>query len=353
MRHSAIDLSAYLPPDAIEPLDYERALEDRKAAFMRSFDARNPTPAERADMVRMLDFEYEPIVALLEQDAYLDVIETARINDKVRAVLLATAYDTTLDHIAATYYRTARRVITPADPAAGVDAVLEDDETFRQRTALSPESWSCAGPDGAYTYFAISASGDVLDVAVYSEDEGACLAPWVRVVALGQGGVAPTASTLAVVEAALTAEAIRPCGDRVSVEAATPLPYEIAVTLMLRPGASAEIARQAAAARIAAYASGRLRWAGEGVSGPVWLIGRRIRTGTIAAAARVDGVEEVIVTAPAADVNPPPAGYDQALPIAMTATSALDPALTAHLFRAPICMSVTVTTQVVSQGWSS
>ena len=145
MRHSAIDLSAYPPPDAIDPLDYEAALAARKEAFMASFEARaTRSPAESAEMRRMLDYEYEPIVGLLEADAYCDTIFAARLNDKARAVLLATAWGATLDHIGATYFRSTRRVLAAADPVAGTAAALEDDDTYRQRLALSPESWSCA-----------------------------------------------------------------------------------------------------------------------------------------------------------------------------------------------------------------
>lgn len=353
MRHSVVDLSAFPAPDAIDPLDYETALAARKAAFLRSFDARNPTPQERAEMVRMLEYEYEPIVALLEQDAYLDTLQAARINDKVRAVLLASAYDKTLDHIAATYYRATRRVIAPADPAAGVDAVMEDDETFRARTALSPESWSCAGPEGAYLYFGMSASSDVLDLAVYSEDEGVCLAPTIRVAVLSRRDLEDVRDTLDAVRAALNRREIRPYGDKVIVEAVPRLPYRVALTLLARPGSSHDVIAAAARAKVEAYTSGLLRWIGDGETGPVWLVGRRIRTGTLAAAGRVEGVEEVIVREPVADVNAPAPGYDAALPLPLNAVAALDPALTTHLFRAPVCVEIEVLVETLAEGWTS
>lgn len=353
MRHSAIDLAAYAPPSAVEELDAEAALSARKEAFMASFAKTGASAAELAEMRRMLDYEYEPLVGLLEQDAYCDTIFTARLNDKARAVLLATAYDTTLDHIGATYYRTERRVVTPADPETGATAVLEDDETYRQRLALAPESWSSAGPEGAYLFFGLI--DGVLDIAAYSEDEGCALAPTVRVPILSSidNGSAPTPALIAAVAATLNAREIRPLGDRVVVEAAQPVAYDVAVTLLCKPGASVEIVRAAAQARIAAYCSGRIRWTGDAATGPVWLIGRRIRIGTLAAAARVDGVEEVVVTSPAADVNAPAAGYAAALPLPINAAAALDDALTAHLFRAPLCASIAITIQTVAEGWSS
>lgn len=336
MRHGAIDLSAFLPPDAIEPLDYEAALADRKAAFLRSFEATGATPAELEDMRQILSYEYEPIVGLLEADAFEDLRFVARGNDKVRAVLLATATGNMLDHLAATPpYRVMRRVITPANAATGALAVLEDDETFRQRIALSPESWSCAGPEGAYLYFGLASSGDVLDIACYSWDEGVCDPAEVRVVVLARDAQVASAALLATVSSALNREEVRPIADKVVVVTATPLPYTIDLTLQVAPGASPALVSEAARKSIGTYVSGRRRWVGDGQIGPVDLIGRRIRLTTIAAAARVSNVEEVIVNMPMADINVPVPGDTQ------------------HLFRAPICTAINIAVEVVTAGWAS
>lgn len=354
-RFGAIDLSAYAPPDALVPLDYEGELTLRKAAFLKSFEDRGATEAELAEMAAILGYEFEPIVALLEADAYRDLTMIGRINDKVRAVLLATATGTTLDHIGATYYRAPRRTIIAASAAPDGVAVMEDDETYRQRLALAPESWSSAGPEGAYLYFGMSASGDVLDLAVYSEDEGVCKAPRVRIPVLATGNVAASASLISTVLTALNRKEIRPFADRVIVEAATPLNYSVNITLQCRAGASAELVRAASLARVNAYCSGRIRWAGDAVAGPVWLIGRRIRLTTLAAAARVDGVEEVIINSPVADVNAPNAGYTQAAlaNVGLDTFTPLAANLTAHLFNAPICTGVTINVETVSGSWTS
>lgn len=336
MRFEAIDLSTYPVPDAITPLDYEALLKDRKDGFITRCRANGMSEAEIADLTQILNYEFEPIVALLQNDAYKDLTMIARINDKVRAVMLASAMDADLDHIGITYYRTPRRLITPADPAQGIAAVWEDNETYRQRLALSPESWSVAGPEGAYLFFGLSASGDILDIAVYSEDEGVCLAPHIRVVILPREGVEEIKkpAIAAAVLKALNNREIRPIGDRVSVEWAIRQPYQVSITLQVRDGASLDLVKEAARKKVEAYTMGRIRWAGDGVVGPVWLIGRRIRMTTLAAAARVDGVEEVMINLPATDINAPANGMD-------------------HLFIAPVCTGIEINTEIVSEGWTS
>lgn len=354
MRYTAIDLSGYPAPDAIEALDYEAGLAERKARFLARFEARGASAEALEEMRTILQYEFEPIVGLLEADAFSDLTMIARINDKVRAVMLASAMDADLDHIGATYYRSPRRVITPADPATGAAAVMEDDETYRQRLALAPESWSAAGPEGAYLYFGISASGDVLDLAVYSEDEGVCLAPRLRVPVLAQGAEAPDGALLVSVAAALNRKEIRPVGDLVTVEAAQIAPYTVDITLQVRPGASAEVLRAAALKRVEAYTSGKVRWAGDGVTGPVWLIGRRIRVASLAAAARVDGVEEVIVNGPLVDINAPHPAYTAAA-LAGVGSNDFQPLaadVIAHLFRAPVCTAINISIETISTGWS-
>ena len=360
MRHVVINIAAYPPPDAIDSLDYEAGLAARRSAFLTWYQTIKPavTPAELAEMEAMLTYEYEPLTGLLEADATMDMVTVARMNDKVRAVMLATATGTTLDHLGATPpYRVIRRTLVAANPSTGTAAVMEDDDTYRMRIALSPASWSCAGPEGAYIYFAISASGDVLDVAAYSEDVGACLAPYGRLAILARapdGSAAVASQALCdTVAAAVNRREIRPFTDRVFVEAASLLTYQVAMTLMVRPGSSVDLVTEAVRKKVLAYTSGRIRWAGDGEIGPVDLVGRRIRLGTLAAAASVDGVEEVIVTSPAQDVNAPAVGYDAALPLPIHAVTPLAAPLIDHLFRAPICMGIALTVIPVTEGWTS
>lgn len=353
-RFTQLDLSLYPIADIVEALDYETYLARDRAEFTARWEARRALDPTLPPVETLL-LESEPGAIVLQVGAWREKLLRGHVNDRIRALTLSGALDRALDHIGATYYRTERRVITPAQD--GAPAVREDDETYRQRLAVAPESWSTAGPVGAYLFWALSASGEVLDVAVYSEDEGVALAPHVRVAILsreGDGSADP--DLLATVRSALRRDDIRPLADLVTVESASGIAFDVTVALKVRAGASAALVTQAARARIEAYCSGRLRWIGDGETGPVWLIGRRIRRDTIAAAAlgTDPNVLEVEVISPAADVNPPHAGYtDAALDGVGTAGFVpLAAPVTAHLFRAPRLGSVTVTAEMVSGSWS-
>lgn len=338
-RFAALDLSSYPVADVLEALTAaayvarDRATFDARWAARRAVDPTLPALDAAA-------LESDPSSAIMEVGAYRETLLRARVNDALRSVTLAGALDKNLEHIGITYYR------APRLPGEG-------DERYRQRLALAPESWSTAGPEGAYLYWALGASSDVRDVAVYSEDEGVCLAPTVRAVVLSASGREDCRDTLATVATALNRREIRPYGDRVIVEAARPQGYRVALTLMVRSGSSAEVVRAAALQQVQAYVSGRMRWIGDGEAGPVQLVGRRIRVGSLAAAGRVAGVEEVIVREPLADVNAPPPAYASSLPLPLNAQTALHPSLTAHLFVAPVCVEIEIVVETIGAGWAS
>lgn len=351
-RFTPIDLSLYPISDVVETLAFESYLARDRADFAARWEARrllNPSLPE-ADTLLL---ESEPSTINLQVGAGRELLLRGHVNDRIRALTLAGALGRALDHIGVTYYRTPRRVITPATDS--VAAVMEDDETYRQRLAIAPESWSTAGPVGAYLFWALSASGDVLDVAAYSEDEGVTLAPRIRVVLLARPG-ADEAALVAIVRQALSRVDIRPMGDLVTVEIATSLPFNMSVLLRLREGSSPDIVKAAARQRVLNYCSGRLRWIGDGETGPVWLIGRRIRNATAAAAAfgTDPNIMEVEVPDPADDINQAHTNYTDA---ALAGVGAFDfaplpDAVTAHLFRAPMLGTVTVEHEIVSGNWS-
>lgn len=351
-RFNAIDLSGYDLPDILETLTVEAYLLRNKALLVSAWDAiRGNRPA-----IDVLQLEQEPLTAQLRVAAEIERLFRGHVNDRVKAVTLAGATGPMLDHLAMTYFRgLVRRTITPANLLTGTAAVLEDDDTFRQRVALSPESWSCAGPEGAYLFFALSASGDVLDVAVWSEDEGVCKAPRVRVVVLSRvGDGVPSQQLLATVQAALNRKEIRPLADLVTVEPAVAETFNVAVTLKIRPGSSPAVVAAAAEARIRAYCTGQTRWVGDGETGPVWLIGRRLLRDTIAGRAMGadPNIIEASVTQPISDVNPPHAGYTPAAlaNVGLDAFVPLASNITAHLFKAPRLLSVTITTENATGG---
>lgn len=105
-------------------------------------------------------------------------------------------------------------------------AAIEDDDTYRERIHLAPESFSVAGPYGAYEYWAKSASPLIEDVAVLGPDEGLD-AGCVEVYPLLEGGELPGEEILDAVDEVLNNLKIRPLTDKVNVKTPTPVSYEL------------------------------------------------------------------------------------------------------------------------------
>lgn len=342
-RYSPINLAQYPVPDILESLSFEAYL----ARDLQNFRARWADRVASDPTLPALDaiiLESDPSRVVLEVGSYREMILRARVNDALRSLTLAGATGAALDHIGVTYYRTPR-------------LTDEQDEAYRQRLALAPEAWSIAGPEGAYLYWALSSSQDIADVAVYSEDEGVCLAPQIRAVVLPKADATPDGwapdALLAIVMAALRRADRRPMGDLVTVESAVPLPFDIRCDITVRPGVSAADVAAAARSRLAGWASGRTRWIGDDTIGPVWLIGRSFSEETLAAIARGgDGnILDVDVTV-IGGTNAPHPDYQAALAgVGSREFQPLAVDLTAHLFRAPLVREITVEPTVARGGW--
>ena len=280
-RFNAVDLSAIAPPDVVETLDYEVTLAARKADMAERLATIIPDWNP--------DRESDPIVKLIEANAYWDMVLRAHVNDAARAVLLATATGADLDHIAARYHVT-RLVVDPGDDTAvpPVDPTYEDDAALRERVLMAFEALSVAGPEGAYIAAAKNADARVSDVAVTSPSPGEVL---VTILSTEGDGTA-SADLLAVITAALTDEDVRPLTDLVTVQAGTRIDYAITAALDIYDGPDAEVVRAASEASANAFAA-KQRKLGE----PVTLDG-------VYAALRVDGVRESVLDEPAATVRP-------------------------------------------------
>lgn len=270
-RFTRIDLSELPAPDVIEPLDYETLLAAMKAELLARYPA--------------VDLESDPVIALLEVAAYYRLLDRARVNDAAKAVLLAKATGTNLDNIGA-FYGAARLVVIPGDPEANPPTVdvYEADVAYRGRLQLAIEAQSTAGPKGAYLYWALAADGQVLDASVSSPSPGA-----VRVVVLAQDGV-PGTPLLNKVFAALNAEDVRPLCDTVTVVAATVVDYEVEAELTYYAGPDRALVESAATAAVEAYAAAHFR------------LGHDITRSGLFAALHQVGVQNVVLTKPAADV---------------------------------------------------
>ncbi|WP_261644395.1 baseplate assembly protein [Erwinia mallotivora] len=279
---ATIDLSQLPAPDVVEALDYETLLAERKATLISLY------PADQQDAIaRTLALESEPVVKLLEENAWREVLLRQRINEAAQAVMVAYALDNDLDQLGANNGVT-RLTLTAADDTTipPTAAVMESNDDYRLRIAAAFEGLSVAGPTGAYEYHARSADGRVADASAVSPSP-ACVT--ITVLSREGNGVA-AADLLAVVDAALNDEDVRPVADRVTVQSAAIVDYAVDAVLYLYPGPEAEPIRAAAEARLAAFVSAQAR------------LGRDIRKSALYAALHVEGVQRVELSEPVADV---------------------------------------------------
>ncbi|EGG1406261.1 baseplate assembly protein [Salmonella enterica] len=279
---ATVDLSLLPVLDVVEELDYETILAERIATLISLY------PEDQQEAVaRTLALESEPVVKLLQENAYREVIWRQRVNEAARAVMLAYAIDSDLDNIGANF-NVERLVVTPADDTTipPTPAEMELDADYRLRIQQAFEGLSVAGSVGSYQYHGRSADGRVGDISVISPSP-ACVT--ISVLSRENNGVA-SEELLAIVRNALNAEDVRPVADRVTVQSAEIVNYQINATLYLYPGPESEPIRAAAEAKLKAYISAQHR------------LGRDIRKSAIYAALHVEGVQRVELAAPVADI---------------------------------------------------
>lgn len=325
-RFVAPNLSELDPPDAIEALDFETILAARIADL-----GTRATSAGLTDVPEVLTLDSEPLTIAEQTNSYFELLMRARVNDAVRANLIATATGTDLDNLAATFYGVSRLLITPEDDTTvpPTPAVYEDDDTFRARALLSMEARSTAGPEGAYDYFALQADADVLDVATYSEDDGAVyasgaavIAPEILVMVLSRvGSGSASVDLLNAVRAALSAEEVRPIGDMVTVEAASVSEYSVIGVVTYDSGADPAVVVAQATANMQAYVTSR------------HAIGRVVQRLGLGAALKVTNSEEVTLTVLNADGNP--------------VAGDVDPGSKGAAY----CTSISITAAVAADSW--
>jgi phage-related baseplate assembly protein len=266
---NTIDLSNLPAPDIVEPLSFE---------------------AIRAQMLAELPPDYvlvesDPAVKILAIAAYRELMVRQRVNEGAVAGMPAKALGNDLVNLAA-LFGVVRLVLDPGDPDAGVPPVLEDIEDLRARMVLAPEGFSVAGPVGAYEFHARAADPDVLDVAVDSPAPAEVLLTVLSRVGDGE----PSADLLTKVSDAVNADAVRPVGDRVTVQPATILAFAIEATLHVLPGPDASVVLATAQARLAEFLASRRK------------IGRAVPISGLMSALHVPGVERVALASPVADV---------------------------------------------------
>lgn len=297
-----VDLSKLDAPKVLEDLDFERLLADRKAAFIALYP-----PEQQAYWQKTLALESEPIVKLLQENCYLQLLERKRINEAAKATMLAYATGTDLDVIGANF-NVKRLVVREANynVVPPIAQELESDTDFRLRCQLAFESLSVAGPRSAYVFHALSAHGEIADVSVVSPQPA-----HVTVSVLSRTGKGEaTEEILNAVRTKLNDDDIRPIADRVTVQSAVIFDYEINAKLHVYRGPEYEPIKNQAENRLSQYVKERRR------------LGRDITLSGIYAALHIEGVQRVEMLAPNKDIvlQPHQAGNCTKINISLVAT---------------------------------
>lgn len=249
--------------------------------------------------LRELDPEFD---ALVESDpAYKQGEVTAfqltlafqRVNDAVRAVFLASAQKADLDQIGAAF-NVERMEIVPATPdtVPPTDAVMEEDDAFRERIQLSWSQLNTAGARNAYRFHARSADEDVLDADAYGPEEHGRAGEVDVYVLSREGNGTASEALLDAVSARLNADEIRPLTDLVTVKSAIINDYSVTAELEIPDGPDAGEVLENAKNTLMSYTRLANR-----INGMVPL-------SAIYAALQQTGVARVILSSPRADIEP-------------------------------------------------
>ncbi|MBU3798824.1 baseplate assembly protein [Citrobacter youngae] len=271
---ATVDLSELPPPEIIATLDYETILSEVKVVIIAAYPE-DMQPAIAAAMA----LESEPLNVIAQVIAYRELMLRQVLNDGAAACMLSHATGNDLDNLAANNDTERLTVIEETDTT---DAVMESDAALRMRAQSAFEGLSVAGPTGAYEYFAKSASGKVADVKASSP------APAEVVVSVlsAEGDGTASDELIATVNAKLSDESVRPVGDRLTVQSAEIISYDINVTLYLYPGPESEPIVNAAEASLQKWLKSQ------------WRIGLDVARSAIMAALHVQGVQRVELDLP-------------------------------------------------------
>ncbi|EKR5133839.1 baseplate J/gp47 family protein [Escherichia coli] len=249
--------------------------------------------------LRELDPEFD---ALVESDptykqgevtAFQLTLAFQRVNDAVRAVFLASAQKADLDQIGAAF-NVERMVIVPANPEAvpPTDAVMEEDDAFRERIQLSWSQLNTAGARNAYRFHARSADEDVLDADAYGPEEHGRAGEVDVYVLSREGDGTASRALLDAVSVRLNADEIRPLTDFVTVKSAIINDYSVTAELEIPDGPDAGEVLENAKNTLMSYTRLANR------------INGMVPVSAIYAALQQTGVARVILSSPRADIEP-------------------------------------------------
>ncbi|RFF22789.1 baseplate J/gp47 family protein [Acinetobacter sp. JW] len=279
----SVDFSQLTPPQAVEELDFETIFQERKERLISLY------PENKKNQIRkVLDRESEPLTKLLQENAYRELILRSRINSQYKASLLAYAEGSDLDAKAADYGIT-RLLISPEDltQIPPIPAVYESDEDLRFRTSMAFDGLSVAGPTSAYEFFALSADGRVADAYAFSPYPAEAN---VVILQRNSNNGAASPELIQIVDIFLSDEKRRPTADRLTVQSAEIIEYEIIAKLHHNNLPETDPLIEEATQNIKTYATTPRR------------IGTSVHLSALFKAMHVSGVEYVEIISPSQDI---------------------------------------------------
>ncbi len=283
--YTAIDLAGLPPPQIIAQPDFEAIFAARKARLIEIAEALG-RPDYLDELTAALELESEPLVQLLQEDSYRELLLRAAVQDAGKGNLLAFAQGAVLDHLGA-FYGVARQVIQEADNSVSppIEQVLENDIQFRLRIQLAPEGFSTAGPAGAYIFWGRTASPLVKDVAV---SKTAVPGQVAMTILSTEGDGTPSDDLLQQVIDTVTPR--KPLCSELFVHAPQIVPYSIEASLILYEGPGADQVLQEALKSVEDFVAARHR------------LGHDITIAALHAALVRPGVQNVTMANPTTDL---------------------------------------------------
>ena len=250
-----INIAALPKPGVLQELDFEVILAQNEADFKKLVP----------DWEKL---EGDVFALLLEAFAYRELYLRAEINRLAQAFFLSTTTGASLDNYA-TFYNVER-------------FENESDEDFKMRILLSMADKSTAGSEETYKSFTFKADERVEDVVVLNGGAG--------VVEVYYFSTQTDDAIDANIEAMLNKKDVRPLTDKVEVKKAVQIPFEIEAELRVLPNQETS----------SIYANA-LKSLESGLKS-LQKIGVDITLSEINDFLKVDGVKEVVIAKPTANV---------------------------------------------------
>lgn len=279
----AIDLSKLPRLDIIKDIGFEQRFEEIRQEYINCLSDEDREEFEPISRLRS-----DPLVKFFELVAIREGLMIGAVNDAVHAVLIAFAKGGDLDHIAATYLRTQRKVIQEGDEGAGIDEIKENDESLLQNAIEAPDAFATAGPARAWERHAKDADTEVKDAKFTSIEP---LDATITILSREGSGQASEELRRTVLDY-LDDDIRTPQGDVVTVKSAEIIDWQLEAVLTMGDGPDSSIVLNAAIEAVQTYAD---RQHG---------LGRPIRIGALYRALQQEGVDKVDLIRPLEDIEP-------------------------------------------------